>query len=416
MVVTYFDPDQRGLFVAALPDGGFGVWWQKAKNAPRRLISKGYINPEGYPTFDEAQKALDLYISNRRYESSSYSRWDVLVNGVRVEWEEYQAMRLGNMAVPAEPVPDAIVTLANIEYRINMHMNGIYENFLEVGRCLNEAKDAGLVPHGQWEAWVLRNTGLSERKAQRLMQAAREARPGSALSKLSISKIQTLLVLPEADREPMAEKALEENLTVKQLKEQIERERRRGDQLIRKYNEANEKARDSSAALQAKEQEFARRWDEREALYAENTERQKNLLQKSHEDEMNGLRAQIEEMARQAVNPEAQAEIERLQRELADMEAYAEQQAELRQEAQQAMLNAQISGQPAQESQRFGVDQLAAAVRAFLGEVGVMAHMGAELGQLSAQAKSDMHYQLQMVSRWVADATQALNTVIMESD
>lgn len=43
----------------------------------------------------------------------------------------------------------APVALENIEYRIAIHMQGAYENMLEVGRCLNEAKEAGLVPHGQ---------------------------------------------------------------------------------------------------------------------------------------------------------------------------------------------------------------------------------------------------------------------------
>ena len=42
-----------------------------------------------------------------------------------------------------EPAP---VALENIEYRIAIHMQGAYENMLEVGRCLNEAKEAGLVP------------------------------------------------------------------------------------------------------------------------------------------------------------------------------------------------------------------------------------------------------------------------------
>ena len=35
-----------------------------------------------------------------------------------------------------EPAP---VALENIEYRIAIHMQGAYENMLEVGRCLNEA-------------------------------------------------------------------------------------------------------------------------------------------------------------------------------------------------------------------------------------------------------------------------------------
>ena len=77
-----------------------------------------------------------------------------------------------------------ITTLQNIERRISHHMQGAYSNILEVGRCLIEAKESGLVPHGQWEAWVNRVAGMSERSAQRLMQAAREVSPESAMAKL----------------------------------------------------------------------------------------------------------------------------------------------------------------------------------------------------------------------------------------
>ncbi len=39
MKVTYIDPDMRQLFVEKLPDGGYGVWCQKDKHAPRKLMA-----------------------------------------------------------------------------------------------------------------------------------------------------------------------------------------------------------------------------------------------------------------------------------------------------------------------------------------------------------------------------------------
>ena len=90
-----------------------------------------------------------------------------------------------------------MTTLQNIERRIALHMQGAYANILEVGRCLIEAKEANVVPHGQWEAWGQRTAGMSERSAQRLMQAAREVSPESAMAKLPISKIQAILALPD---------------------------------------------------------------------------------------------------------------------------------------------------------------------------------------------------------------------------
>lgn len=94
-----------------------------------------------------------------------------------------------------------MTALEGIEYRISIHMHGTYREILAVGRCLIEAKESGLVPHGQWEDWVRRNTGMGERQAQRLMQAARSVQAGSAMETLPISKIQVILSLPEPERE-----------------------------------------------------------------------------------------------------------------------------------------------------------------------------------------------------------------------
>ena len=97
--------------------------------------------------------------------------------------------------------------LKAIETRIAIHVSEARRNFLEVGLCLNEAKDRGLVAHGEWEDWVRRNTGLSERNAQRLMKAAREVPAGSTLARLDMGKVIEILKLPEPEREDMATRA-----------------------------------------------------------------------------------------------------------------------------------------------------------------------------------------------------------------
>ena len=57
MKVTYIDPDMRQLFVEKLPDGGYGVWSQKDKHAPRKLMAAS-IRKDGYKTFEDAQCKL----------------------------------------------------------------------------------------------------------------------------------------------------------------------------------------------------------------------------------------------------------------------------------------------------------------------------------------------------------------------
>lgn len=118
-----------------------------------------------------------------------------------------------------------IITLAHYEARIALYKEQIGTGYIGIGKTLNEAKEAGAVPHGEWEGWVERVTGLTIRQAQKCMQAAREIRDGSELAKLEMSKAIMLLGsgLEEEEREQLARKSAEEGGTVKQLREEIER-------------------------------------------------------------------------------------------------------------------------------------------------------------------------------------------------
>ncbi len=116
-----------------------------------------------------------------------------------------------------------VLTLADYEARIHLYKEQIGTGYIGIGRTLNEAKEAGVVPHGQWESWVTQTTGLTPRQAQRCMQAATEIRDGSALARLEMSKALMLLGsgLDEDTREEMAGKAADEGATVKALREEI---------------------------------------------------------------------------------------------------------------------------------------------------------------------------------------------------
>ena len=113
--------------------------------------------------------------------------------------------------------------LADYEARIRIYREQAVSGFLGIGRTLNEAKAAGVVPHGEWEAWVERTTGMAIRQAQRCMQAAQEIAPGSALERLDMSKAILLLSsgLDAEQKETLAGKAAEDGASVRELKEQI---------------------------------------------------------------------------------------------------------------------------------------------------------------------------------------------------
>lgn len=116
-----------------------------------------------------------------------------------------------------------LLTLADYEARIYLYKEQIGTGYIGIGRTLIEAKEAGAVPHGEWEEWVTRVTGLTARQAQRCMQAAREIREGSAMARLEMSKALMLLQsgLGTEEQEAVAAQAAEESQSIRELKEEI---------------------------------------------------------------------------------------------------------------------------------------------------------------------------------------------------
>ncbi len=97
---------------------------------------------------------------------------------------------------------------------------------IRIGERLKEAKEK--VEHGQWENWCRENLNYSKSKTEKLMKIATEyGNEESIYSKtymstdLSISKALSLLQVPEDEVERFAEKTSVEDLTVKELEEEI---------------------------------------------------------------------------------------------------------------------------------------------------------------------------------------------------
>jgi len=186
--------------------------------AGMKWISCEERNPETYGKYrvicmQRGQRTEDDYLWNGSYwvtPKGSPSK------GVQA-WAEQN--------VPAVKTEAKMLTLADYEARIHLYKEQIGTGYIGIGRTLNEAKDAGVVPHGQWEQWVTATTGLTPRQAQRCMQAATEIRDGSALARLEMSKALMLLSsgLDEEERETMAERVAEEGTTVKALRDELKR-------------------------------------------------------------------------------------------------------------------------------------------------------------------------------------------------
>ena len=292
-----------------------------------------------------------------------------------------------------------MTTLATIEYRITYHLQGAYANILEVGRALCEAKDANLVPHGEWEEWLRRTAGMSERSAQRLMQAAREVNPESAMAKLPISKIQAILALPEPEREAVAEKAVAENMSLRKLQNEVEG--------LRKVKRAAE-----AEAVQANRRAENARLDADQAK--ETMQRYKRDL-----DIMDAERKVLREQLREAkatpatgISDEAQAEIDRLNAKLSDAEQMAEYQANARQQAQRELqeLKSKAARGDAAPVEDLTADSVGQAVRTFIGTVGYLPHSDRLTG-MRYQDRQQVQAFARMVAKWADDVRHALENI-----
>ncbi len=288
--------------------------------------------------------------------------------------------------------------LARIETGIRTAAQNVVQGYLTIGTYLNEAKGRKIVPHGQWEDWVLYNTGLSLRQAQQLMKAAREIPEGSAMAALPMSKARVILHLPDGEeRETLAKRAVEENLTVRTLEEQVR-------QLTEDVCEARKSERKMAQAVQQAQEMRAQLEGDRCEMMQERQE---------HQAEMERLRKALAQAEQQkpmeGISPEAQRQIDALRQELADAEDYAEQQAVLRQEAQQQLLEQQSSTVSGTGNLPDALD-LAAAVRVFIGAAGIFPHMGTTLASMDSGKRRELAGYVDMISDWVDGARAALNS------
>ena len=293
-----------------------------------------------------------------------------------------------------------MTALANIEYRIQYHMQGAYANLLEVGRALTEAKESGLVPHGEWEDWVRRTCDMSERSAQRLMQAAREVGPESAMAKLPISKIQTILALPEPEREAVAVKAVEENTSLRELQDEVKALKQKLEESEVSETWANKKM---EAARKSAE-------DARRNLDIALTERSR--MQTERDAAAAALKEALEKPA-EGISPEAQEKINALQAQLSDMEQMAQYQARERQAAQKELteLKSRQARGDARPREDLTAESVGVAVRTFMGTMGFLPHSGRLLG-MNEGDREEVRALARMIGAWAQDVEDVLGSAV----
>ena len=318
-----------------------------------------------------------------------------------------------------------MVLLQSIERRIQNHMQGAYANIVEVGRCLIEAKETGVVPHGQFEEWAGRVTGLQKRSYQRLMQVAREVSPDSAMAKLPITKITAILALPEAQREEVAEKAVEENQSLRELQATIDA---MNEELRTTRKQINKTAieRDNAIAVLDREQKRReeiehecnelRREVHRTTGISMEAQAKIDTLEKALDKEQSMSRADIDHLGgllRESEKKVDTLELEKVElaEKLADAERMAEYQAQQREQAQQELLDLRTQAArgegPAQED--LTAEAVGMAARTFIGTVGYVPHSDKLLTLREGDRAQIASYAV-MLQRWAEDVLRVVDS------
>ena len=322
---------------------------------------------------------------------------------------------------------NSMTALASIERRINYHIQGAYANIVEVGRCLIEAKETGVVPHGQFEEWAERVTGLKKRNYQRLMQVAREVSPDSAMAKLPITKITAILSLPEAQREEVAEKAVEENQSLRELQATIEAMKSSLDE-ARQTEARLTRERDSALAINERiYRERAEATKERDALRED--------LEKAKSRPGTGIsgkaQARIDKLETKLIAADCKVSLmekekarladerDSLAAQLADAEKMAEYQARQREQAQQELLDlrTQAARGEGQAQEDLTAEAVGVAARTFITSVGYLPHSD-RLLTLRESDRAQIASCAVTLQRWAEDVLKVVNsardTVVIE--
>lgn len=200
-----------------------------------------------------------------------------------------------------EVMPERLTVIAA---EIQLLSQTIFNGIMEIGRRFAEAKD--ICPRGQWGNWVTDVTGYKQSMAENYIKIFNDYggsqiniggdfANSQSFANLGVTKLLQLMSVPLEKREEFVKEHDVENITVRQLKEELELEKKKND----------------NAAVQLR----------KSMDVAERLEEDKNKLRieaEMYQEQINRLETdikQIEEQAKQDAKQEFQSEMERFRAE-----------------------------------------------------------------------------------------------------
>ena len=179
------------------------------------------------------------------------------------------------------------VRRAYIETNLEQCKKNIALSMWQIGNLLNQAKDEGVVPHGEWTAWATTHSGLNERGVQLAMRQARELAQDSPLLELDDSKINALIRIPAEEREAFAARIDAENATSREVTEAVAQYRRELAEIKKERNALIDKAAEKTKEVERLRGEARKKDKSRDRLQKDHDRyrdwAQKIILQKTAE-------------------------------------------------------------------------------------------------------------------------------------
>lgn len=286
-------------------------------------------------------------------------------------------------------------TLDSYVQQGQMFLFNIAQNLLQFGRVLVEAKP--LVPRGQFEGWVQKSFGISERTAQQYMATWRRFGNREQFQTVKFSSLQKMLSLPEGAEERFAEENDLEAMTAREVEKAVQETKAAMQSELQREKNARKDAERRADQAEAKSGQLP---DSVKAAIAE-----KDAALVRSDAEIKRLTREIEQASRE--KKEAQDDLQEVQ------ELLEENQREYNR-MQSELLNAQsaIARGDAERvvSDQLTVEDFSAAVRGFLGSVSQMPYMHTTFSQIADMREYRQWDELlRAVEGWTVQARKALN-------
>ena len=157
---------------------------------------------------------------------------------------------------------------------------------------------------------------------------------------------------------------------------------------------------------------------EKEKIVLENSLRSEQRMNARINGMLSDTQARIAELEKQlaenasedGISEAAQAQIDALNEKVRKLNQFAADQARKRQQAERALLNADMGTARGSELQVTQIGDIVSTIRTFIGSAGVITQMGSAIRTLSDSDRGELKRYIGLVEGWVRDARKAMDT------